>query len=209
MSHLINPYFSKAELDRIEQAVQEAERTTDGEIALVITRRSSRWWQDAWLTAALFGLLAAVACLAYTRESGWGAAYDYSFAAAAGVVVFFLSYLLWRLPWARTGASKAVWNRALARFHGLRPTRARTGVLLYISLEERQVAVVADAGIAAKVPPDYWDTPREMILAGFRSGKQTEGVAEAVREVGRRLSEHFPRSTDDTNELPDRPTIEE
>lgn len=209
MAHLISRYFSQAQLDRIEQAVQEAEHTTDGEIALVITRRSSRWWQDPWLTAALLGLLAAVACLAYTHDSGWGAVYDYSFATAAGVVVFFLSYLLWRLPWARTGTSRAVWKRALVRFHSLRPTRARTGVLLYISLEERQVAVVADAGIAGMVPPDYWDTPREMILAGFRSGKQTDAVIEAVHEVGRELALHFPRSADDTNELPDRPTLEE
>lgn len=208
MAQLIERYFTKADLDRIEQAVTAAERQTNGEIALAITSRSTGWLRDSWPSAALFGLLTSVVCLVYTYDSGWGAAYDYGFATAAGVLCFVLAYLTLKLPWIRTGTSKAVWKKALRHFHKLRPTRARTGVLLYISLSEHQVAVVADTAIADKVPADYWDTPRDLILDGFRTGKQVDGLAAAVAEVGAQLALHFPRSADDTDELPNRPQLD-
>lgn len=207
MPQLMERYFSRDDLNRLEQVVTEAESRTDGEIALAITPRSTGWLRDGWPAAALLGLLTSLACMMYTHHPGWGAAYDYGFATAAGALCFVLAYLTLRLPWIRTGTSKAVWRKALRHFHRLRPTRARTGVLLYISLAEQQVAVVADTAIAAKVPGDYWDTPRDLILAGFRSGRQVEGIASAVAEVGAQLAQHFPRSADDTDELPNRPQV--
>jgi putative membrane protein len=207
MANLIDRYFTQADLDRIEQAVTAAESRTDGEIALAIRLRSSGWLRDGWLVAGLVGLCAAVGCMVYTQDSGWGMAYDYSFATAVGAVAFVFTYVLLKLPWARTGTSKAVWSMALKHFADLAPTRASTGVLLYISLEEKQVAVVADRAIADKVPPGYWDIPRDLIVAGFAAGRHTDAVIEAVQEVGTHLALHFPRSTDDTNELPNRPQV--
>ena len=82
-------------------------------------------------------------------------------------------------------------------------------MLLYISLEERQVAVVADRAIAEKVPSGFWDGPRDTIVAGFKSGGQTEALVLAVRQIGAQLAEHFPRPEGDTDELPNRPSVEE
>lgn len=207
MAQLTQRYFSASDLDRIEQAVTLAEAQTDGEIALAITPRSTGWHYDPWLVSGLVGLFAGSCCLAYTHDADWGMAYDYSFATTVGAAAFALTYIFLKLPFARSGASRAVWNRALRHFAGLVPTRAKTGVLLYISLEEKQVAVVADQAIAAKVDERYWDTPRDLILEGFKSGRHTDAVIEAVREVGARLAEHFPRSADDTDELPNRPQV--
>jgi len=208
MTQYIDRYFSKADLDRVEAAVTEAESGTEGEIALVITRRSSSLWQDGWLAAAAVGVAATVVWLLITRDSGWGTSYDTFFATVVGGLAFAVTLVLWRLPWARSGASRSVWKKALARFESLRPTRAKTGVLLYISLEERQVAVVADRAIAEKVSAQYWDGPRDTIVDGFKAGRQTEGILQAVRDIGAQLAEHFPRPHDDTNELPNRPSVE-
>ena len=208
MTHYIDRYFSKSDLDRVEAAVTEAERGTEGEIALVITERSSSLWQDGWIVSAALGLAATVACLLYTRNVEWGTTYDAFFATVAGVLAFGVTLVLWRLPWARSGASRGVWKKALARFSSLRPTRAKTGVLLYISLQERQVAVVADRAIAEKVASDYWDGPRDTIVESFKAGRQTDGIIQAVRDIGVQLAQHFPRPADDTNELPNRPSFE-
>ncbi len=42
------------------------------------------------------------------------------------------------------------------------------------------------------------------LVGGLREDRAGEGMAEAVRQIGLVLAEHFPRSADDVNELPDR-----
>jgi putative membrane protein len=200
--------FSPADFESIEAAVTEAERHTDGEIAVAITAHSGNWLNDGWAAASLVGALAALLCLLFTHDSGWGPSLDYPFATLVGASVFVLTFVLVRLPFARTGTSKAVWKKALRHFHGLRPTRARTGVLLYISVRERQVAVVADAAIASKVSAEYWHTPRDLIVANFKSGRHAAGLIEAIEEIGARLAEHFPKSDADTDELANRPQLD-
>lgn len=208
MSDFINRYFSKEDLDRLETAIGDAERKTEGEIAMVITQRSSAGWHHGWLIAGRFGLLVAVICLALTYHSDWGITFDYALATAVGVGAFVLVLGWWLIRRARSAASKQVWNKALERFARLQPTRGKTGVLLYVSLEERQVAVVADVAIAGKLAADYWDGPRDRMIGGFRSGRPTDAMIEAVQEIGVRLAEHFPRRADDTNELPNRPVLD-
>jgi putative membrane protein len=196
-------YFKPADLDRIEQAVSQAESRSDGEIALAIVSRSPGRRQNAWLWAGLAGLLSALVSLAATHRSAWGMVFEYGLATTVGVAAFLSTLLVFRLR--GTGDSRAVWNEARRRLLSLKPTRARTAVQIYISLAEHQVAVVADTAIAGKVAGTYWEGPRDLILTGFRSGRYTDAVIEAVAEVGACLAEHFPRSVDDTNELPNRP----
>ena len=87
------------------------------------------------------------------------------------------------------------------------PTKGNTGVLILVSLEEGQAAIVADKKIADKLPPDYWDVPHGMIMEGIGRSAHAEGVIAAVAEIGKRLAEFFPREDDDVNEIPDRPEI--
>ena len=42
------------------------------------------------------------------------------------------------------------------------------------------------------------------LITATRDGRPGDGMAEAIRQIGIVLTEHFPPRADDTNELPDR-----
>jgi uncharacterized membrane protein len=86
---------------------------------------------------------------------------------------------------------------------GMHKTALRNGVLFYLAVEDRKFAVIGDAGINAKVPVDFWDTTKELMLKNFKEGKFTEGLSEGIIIAGRQLKTHFPHQKDDVNELPD------
>jgi uncharacterized membrane protein len=86
---------------------------------------------------------------------------------------------------------------------GLTRTALRSGVLLYVAVEDRKLAVIGDAGVHQRVGPEYWDRLRAALVAHFREGRPRDGLVAAVREVGETLARHFPRAPDDRNELSD------
>ena len=82
-------------------------------------------------------------------------------------------------------------------------TALRNGVLIYIALEDHQLAILGDAGINAKVPTDFWDKIKNHMVEKFKNGELCEGVCEAVLATGRQLKAFFPYQADDVNELED------
>ena len=96
-------------------------------------------------------------------------------------------------------------TRAVALFERLGMTRTalRNGVLIYLAIEDRKLAVIGDAGIHARVPADYWERLKERLVADCRAGRPRDGLVKAVRDVGEALTHHFPRAPDDRNELSD------
>jgi putative membrane protein len=85
-----------------------------------------------------------------------------------------------------------------------RRTHGRTGILIYLSMQEHRAEIVADEPIAKRVPAEVWGDARADMLEQIKRGCIAEGMAAGVRDVGAVLSEHFPRDEDDQNELPDR-----
>ena len=95
---------------------------------------------------------------------------------------------------------RAAW---IFRKLGMHKTAERNGVLFYLAVSDRKFAVIGDAGINSKVPAGFWDCVKELLLARFREGLFTEGLAEGIKLAGRQLSAHFPFSKGDRNELKD------
>ncbi len=85
----------------------------------------------------------------------------------------------------------------------MKNTKGRTGVLIFLVLEDRQFCVLADEGIHTLVGQDPWTGIATTLSGKFREGAFTDGLIQAVREVGEILAKHVPRKPDDTNELPD------
>lgn len=92
------------------------------------------------------------------------------------------------------------------RLH-LHNTRDASGVLIYVQLADRQVEILADSGIDAKVSPTVWQDICRNMEAAFRDDRFEAGALLGIRAIGDVLAEHFPRREDDTNELPDRPLV--
>jgi putative membrane protein len=84
---------------------------------------------------------------------------------------------------------------------GVYRTRDETGILIFISLFERRVWVLADRGINRKVAQDQWDGIVARILEGIRQQRAGEAICAAVAEIGELLAAHFPIKADDRDEL--------
>jgi uncharacterized membrane protein len=91
---------------------------------------------------------------------------------------------------------------------GMHRTAARHGVLIYVSIEDRKLAVLGDRGIHERVGQAYWDGLVESVLAHFRGERFRDGLVHAVGEVSAVLRRHFPRRPHDVNEQPDRVSVD-
>ncbi|PHS50960.1 MAG: hypothetical protein COB01_11555 [Lutibacter sp.] len=96
-------------------------------------------------------------------------------------------------------------ERALEVFYLLKmdATDLKNGVLLYVATESKKLAILGDEGINTKVPDNFWDTEKELMLSNFAQGEFAKGMELAILEVGKKLKEFFPYQSNDTNELSD------
>ncbi len=100
-------------------------------------------------------------------------------------------------------------ERAIDVFSQLRiwDTEHNNGILIYLLLADRDVEIVADRGINAKVGPQEWEQICRKMEDAFRQADYEGGVVGGIRDVTRHLVEHFPPIGGDRNELPDRPVV--
>lgn len=105
----------------------------------------------------------------------------------------------------RWGARTDPLDRARRLFAhlGMHRTAERHGVLIYLALEDRKLAIVGDEGIHARVGDRYWQRVCELMQQRLRVATARDGIVLGIAEVGRVLGEHFPRRPDDRNELSD------
>lgn len=210
---------------RVAGAVAAAERNTAGEIVTIVARRSDKY-HDVALHWAVLAMLLVLALLAFWPGAAIGlhglVADPWDGAPAPGglftvaLVLLVVTFIVARaiLAWMplrlalTPGSTEArrVHARALALFRTSAEARTRdaTGVLLYLSLDEHRAEIIADAAIHSRVAPDIWGEAMAALIAATRDGRPGDGMAEAVRQIGIVLAEHFPPRADDSNELSDR-----
>ncbi len=195
--------FSEEEKERIHQAVIAAESKTSGEIVPMVVTASARYTELELLGMVVGGTLGTLA--AFYLHDPWGSQLSLLWpmtGTAAGYLLCLIPQVKRRLL-RRRRAEEAVRERSLASFiaEGLHYTRDHTGILIFISLFEREVEVLADQGINEKVPQGTWEEVVRIVSAGLKSGHACDGLCKAVARCGEILSEQFPRSPDDEDEL--------
>lgn len=124
----------------------------------------------------------------------------------AGQVRFVVEGALDGRPLFRNQPARA---RALDVFSHLRiwDTAHNNGVLIYLLLADRDVEIVADRGIDAKVSGEGWEKICRAMEAEFASGQFERGVIAGIEAVSRELARHFPPQGPHANELPDAPVV--
>lgn len=100
-------------------------------------------------------------------------------------------------------------SRALDVFSRLRvwDTDENSGVLIYLQLVDRNIEIVADRGISAKVDQREWDSICRRMEAAFRARRFEEGVLEGIQDITALLAKHFPARGANPDELPDKPLV--
>ena len=113
------------------------------------------------------------------------------------------------LPLGRVHHKLTPRERALEVFGLMRvwDTEGNNGVLIYVLYADRAVEIVADRGIARRVPQAEWDAICRAVEQDFHGGAFREGSLKAVRGIAELLARHFPHAGGDANELPDQPLL--
>lgn len=106
----------------------------------------------------------------------------------------------------RARKEKGLSIEGLARreFHslGMTKTAQRSGVLIFLLLEDRSFYILADEGIHRKVSEGTWETIAGEMGHHFSGKKFREGILHGVKLVASELSKHFPHRPGDKDELP-------
>lgn len=205
--------FSDADLESIRAAVTEAEQRTSGEIVPYVVPASDAYPNALWKGAAFGGLAGPLLAL-FLHEllDLWGTLLDLWIivpAAAGGAIGFLLAAFVPQVKrWLAGSEMLELRTRQRAEMAFLEEevfrTRERTGILLFLSLFEHRVVVLADSGIHALVQPGQWDGIAAEIVAGIRAGRPGEALLAAIRSCGELLERHgVARRADDVNELTD------
>ncbi|WP_170004038.1 TPM domain-containing protein [Pseudopontixanthobacter vadosimaris] len=217
--------LSEADHRRVSDAVGRAEQRTSGEIVTVLAQRSDGYSDIAlaWAALAAFTLLTLLAFVphwpldAYAALHGsWNAEWPdgeiFAMAAGIGILTFLAVWLIQLIGPVRfamvPGRVKTarVEDRAITLFRvgAERRTHGRTGIMIYLSMDEHRAEIVADRSIAEQVADHVWGDAMAAMLVELKEGNIASGMVAAVERVGAVLAEHFPRAEDDVNELPDR-----
>lgn len=217
--------LSADDLQRVTEAVAKAERESDGEIVTIVARRSDAY-HDVALHYAILAMLLVPAWWAVVPQGwidGWtGALLGWNGELTRPVVMLLLfaklilAFLFVRLllNWRRLRMmltpgrtrSRRVHRRAVELFRASceLKTRGRTGVLIYLSLEEHRAEIVADRAIAEQVEPEIWGEAMAVLVDEVKQGRVGEGLALAVGKVGEVLTPILPPTLANPDELPNR-----
>ncbi len=217
--------LSEDDFQRVTAAVAKAERESDGEIVTIVAHRSDAY-HDVALHYAILAMLLVPAWWAMVPQSwidwwsglllGWNEELTRPvvmlalFAKLIGAFLFVRLLLIWRplrlaLTPGRT-KSRRVRRRAVELFRASceLKTRGRTGVLIYLSLEERRAEIVADRAIAEKVEPESWGEAMAILVDEVKQGRPGQGLTLAVEKVGAVLAAILPPTLANPDELPNR-----
>lgn len=86
----------------------------------------------------------------------------------------------------------------------MQKTAERNGVLLYIAIKDKELALFGDEGIYAKVGAEFWNHAVRDMLAEFSNENISNGIEKCILHIGQTLKEKFPYdAATDKNELPD------
>jgi putative membrane protein len=199
--------FSEDDRRIVREAIARAEKKTVGEILPVVVERSDPHPAANWLSAlfcVLIGSALTAAWLPWERP-----AFVLLLQLAMGVVGYVLAAWLpgfKHLFIFHHRATLVAEEQAFQEFYanGLHKTQAATGVLIFTSLLEHRVIVMADEGIHSKVEDDFWAGTTRLVLQGIDKGSLRDGLVAGIDRAGDRLAEHFPWAEGDRDEIPNR-----
>jgi putative membrane protein len=187
-----------------ERAVQTIESASAAEIVIAVRRRSAGYLHAHVVVGAVVAIAALAVMLFAEDEFSLPSILIDPFVAGgiAGALIELapgVQRLLTPAARRRAGVLRAA--RATFVERGVHNTTGRTGVLVYISWLEREVALVFDSGIERTFAAEPRAAAARALTAAMPAGGAA--VAEALAQLAPPLAAAAPHRADDVNELPD------
>jgi len=199
-------FFSVEDKERIRRAVESAEANTSGEIATMVVDHSDRYREAEVLGGILLAGLAAVIIAAATQHTTIWSYLPLTLLLSYPARLLFYRFPRLKFPFVnKRRMMHAVRERAIQAFFEkkLYKTRDENGILIFISILERKVWILGDRNIDRRIPHETWQALAREVSTGIKSGRASEALCAVIEKSGKILAEHFPKTADDVNELPD------
>ncbi len=128
------------------------------------------------------------------------------------IFTFIITYFLTEIikPWKRFLINKKrlkrnteIYGRAIFQKGGIRFTNEKTGVLIYVSVFEKQVFVLPDRGAFTAVPDEEWQNINENFQSIFNQNNTADAFLAEIKKCKKIFAEYIPPVENDINELPD------
>jgi putative membrane protein len=210
MKKTVDKFLSPQEREQIQSAVAAAEKITSGEIVCMIVPQSYHYPMAAVVGATAISLPIAIGLTPLIGGWFWmGTHNSWLLLGLLGLFWILSHWAVKRLPSLKrhfissTEMTEEVKEAAMSSFfnQGLYRTQHANGILVFISVFEHKIWILADRGIDAKVPSGQWDAFIHRITDGIRKGHAAHAICETVTGIARILSSHFPNDPEDTDEL--------
>lgn len=198
-------YISHETEQKIQQAIVAMEQKTSSELVAVVTQKSGDYLYIALLITSLISLLVPFGVLLFAPNMEAKSIFEIQ------LLSFMLLLLLLQIPnvlhflLPKSVLTKAAKLKAYETFSilGLQKTSNYQSVMIFVSLYEHSIEIIADSAISAKIDNALWQSTIDAFVVNVKSGKFEEGYLQAISEIGVILTQHFPIETHDKNELTD------
>jgi putative membrane protein len=202
--------FDDAARAALTDCVKKIESMTDAELVLVIRARSSSYRQADYLFGALLAFIGLVFLLFSPFEfHQYWVAIDVVLLFVIGSVITSRSNSLRRLLTTDKFRSAAVRTSAAAMFYeaGIANTNAELGLIIYLSILERRLELIADRGVLKGVNALEWN---QVVFELHEAGRKPEpqSLHDGLQKLGCLLAKHLPATGENPNELSDAPHFE-
>lgn len=204
------PRFDQAACDSLADCIKEIEDRTAAEVVIVVRARSGSYRHADYM----FGALVALAGILFLIFSPF--TFHQVWVVIDAVALFVLGSLLSSRSntlrrWLTTAKYRMgnVRTAAAAMFYeaGIANTESETGVLIYLSLLERRLELIADRAVLKAVPSLDWNAALfELHQDGEEPDPQT--FLTGVKKLGTLLSKYLPAAEANPNELPNLPRFD-
>ena len=202
--------FDDAACESLAGCIKEIERNTDAELVIVVRARSGNYTHADYL----FGFVVAFVILNVLifvpfPFPEYLVPVDIGVAFVLGAIISWRSNSIRRLFSRENYRKQAVRRAAAAMFYeaGIANTNAEMGVLVYLSLMERRLELIADRGVLKRVPAQDWNH-ETFELRAIGKNPDPNAFQKAIEQFGRVLATHIPATGENPNELPDMPRFE-
>ncbi|WGL16694.1 TPM domain-containing protein [Microbulbifer bruguierae] len=195
--------LNASEKRTLSETIKDVESRTDAEVVTVLARESDNYLYISTLWAAFLSLLLAP----LMQFLPWWLEYQQAFTLQWILFILLAVLFRWR-PLTMLLVPKRVkfWRAAnLARRqfleNELHSTKDRLGLLIFVSVAEHYVEILADRGLAEHITNENWQEIVENFIREVKKGKTNEAFVHCVQKCGELLEEAAP-ATVIKDELP-------
>jgi putative membrane protein len=198
--------FNKDFKEKLTKTIEDIENSSLIEIVAIVRPRSANYRDIPLWWGVVFMLLTFSVLMFIPFVFG-----DYTFYALvlfsffAGLILAWLILPLQRpfIGKKRMERNVELLSRAIFQKGKLRNTNAKIGTLIFVSVFERKVCILADDGAKMSIPQDDWDNLNLQFNSIFKKSNPALALIEELKKAKEIFATYIPPIENDMNELPD------